>query len=161
MTRSPITYQLQLPVMASNKVQVPGCEPPSSLSSSTLSRTACVAVVDLDTVLNNIPGTYIVLMANSGRTTGAKQRYLVFPPIEVSCPCGGYTDYYKLLRELATTEEVEESSLAECSTIQSYSCVPDFSEHVAPAPSPYQQEGDSTFGTTSILTLPPVWNGGA
>lgn len=159
MTRSPISYQLKLPILASNKVQVPGCEPPSSLSSQTLARTACVAVVDLDVALANIPGTFVSYIFNSGHGSGVRQRYLVFPSVDITCPCTGYPDYYKILKELASIVEVEDRSLEDCRTNDPYTCTPDFSEIKRPDPDPYKTEGESIFGATGILVLPPKWNG--
>ena len=149
-----ISYQLE--IKGINKVLVPGCEPTSSLSSRTLSAymasgNLCKsALVDLDTVLNAIPGSHVKYGYNFNK--GIMQKWLVLPPIEYNCPCSSTTDYYGILRSLPGEELQEEEEFDKCDLIgMGFDPSPDF--YSKPPTNTYHEEG--SYPVVGGL-LPPV-----
>ena len=152
---------LQLEVRADNKIIVPGCEPSSALSSKTLSaymtRYGCgSAVVDLEVALAAIPGSFVKYGYNFN--IGRNYKWFVLPPIDPSCPCVPYPDYYQILKDLATIEIPEETSYDQCNMNSLGFCPsPDFRDIPEPPTSPYQPEGTFPAGSAGVLPPAPPW----
>lgn len=151
-------FSYQLEIRAGNKILVPGCEPSSSLTSRTLSAYMAAgkvcknALVDLSAALAAIPGSYVKYGINFNK--GLRQKWLVLPPINISCPCDEYVDYYRILKNLPGTELPVEEKYDTCDTIgMGYCPSPDFKDIAPPPNDPYQAEG--TFPATMGI-LPPV-----
>lgn len=159
-SRLETTISLQLEVIAQNKVMVPGCEPTSALSSTTLSsylaEAGCGnALVDLQDALDAIPGSYVKWGANFNRG-GYRQKWFVLPPVDTDCPCAQYEDWYDLLRQLANEEVPLEESYDACDVIgMGYCPSPDFEDIEAPPSSPYKEEGTFPAGTGVLPPVPP------
>jgi len=153
-----ITYQYQLDVHGNNKVLVPGCEPTSALSSKTLSAymasgKGCKnALVDLNAALAAIPGSFVKYGINFNK--GVRQKWFVFPPIDPTCPCGTYPDYYDIIRQIPGTELPISEEFDKCDLIgMGYCPSPDFNSIEPPPSDPYHEEG--SFPIVGGL-LPPV-----
>ncbi len=150
-----ITINLQLEIIPPNKVVVPGCESASAISSPTLAMymsrlgTCKRAVIDVDQALIAIPGSYIKFGKNDG---GRLQKWLVLPPITPSCPCTSHEDYYKILREYATTEAPVEEKFDQCNIIgMGFDPSPDFERPT----DPYQSEGSFPVEGGRLPPIPP------
>lgn len=157
-----ITYQYQLEVHGNNKVLVPGCEPTSSLSSKTLSAYMAAgkgcknALVDLNDALAAIPGSFVKIGFNFNK--GTRQKWFVLPPIDTSCPCTSYPDYYDILRNIPGSEIPVESEFDKCDMIgMGYCPSPDFDSIEPPPSSPYQDEGSFPAGAGGVLPPVPPW----
>lgn len=96
------------------RIMVPGCEPTSTLTSTRMdaemrAKGVCPScVVDVNTILNGIPGSRIEFLDNAGPY--GSRKLLALPPLDQDCPCTNI-DYYQMLRDLgreATEEEVKE-----------------------------------------------------
>lgn len=144
---SKITIERKLEVLGNNKIQVPGCEATSALTSVRMfqqMRAAHVCngpLVDLDVALAAIPGSYVVYGSNFN---APRKRWLVFPPFDPSaCPCEGEPDWYGVLRALGQEPE-EETVDVSCDLIDAGFCPP---KENAPAPqqSTYFAEGSSAI----------------
>jgi hypothetical protein len=146
---------LQLEILPSGKIRIPGAEPTSALSSIKLSAhladMGCrSALVELDDALAAIPGSFVKLGHNFGR--GYWQRWYVLPPYDTGCPCDERVDYYTVLRGLACEEMEETESMDACDLMSMGHCPsPEFD--TVPEPSePYKEEGGFAIGTG---ILPP------
>ena len=111
-----IIIQNKLQVLAGNKVLVPGCEPTSAFTSTTLAenRDCTASVVDLADALEAVTGSTVIYMRNPRR------KFFVLPngppPSpdccgKSRCACVG-EDWYQKLRDIG--EEIGVDSLAEC-----------------------------------------------
>ncbi len=152
------TFQHQLEIRGKNKVLVPGCEPSSSLTSKTLSAYMAVgkgcknALVDLNDALTAIPGSYVKYGFNFNK--GVRQKWFVLPPIEPTCPCSTYPDYYEILRNIPGSELPVVDEFDKCDLIgMGYCPSPDFANIEPPPPNPYHEEG--SFPVVGGI-LPPV-----
>lgn len=151
-----ITYQL--PILGTNKIVVPGCEPTSTITSKTLNAYLALhccgeATVDLDVALAAIPGSYIKFGTNYNRQ-GSLQKWFVLPPISLECPCVSYDDYYKILKSVATNDHPIEEKYDACDTVgMGYCPHPDFKLIEAPPDDPYKSEGSFPTGGG---VLPPI-----
>jgi hypothetical protein len=154
------TISLQLEVIANNKILVPGCEPTSALSSTTLSsylaESGCGnALVDLEDALEAIPGSWVKWGANFNKG-GYRQKWFVLPAVDTDCPCAQYEDWYDLLRELANEELPDEESYDACDVIgMGYCPSPDFEDIEPPPDSPYKEEGTFPAGVGVLPPVPP------
>lgn len=153
-------YSYQLEVKGRNKILVPGCEPTSALTSRTLSAYMAAgkgcknALVDLNTALQAIPGSYVKYGINFNK--GVRQKWYVLPPIPINCPCDQYPNYYEMLRNLPGTELPIEEEYDKCDTIgMGYCPSPDFQYAEAPPVDPYQSEGSFTNGGGVLGPVPP------
>lgn len=155
-----IQYNLQLEVLANNKILVPGCEPTSSLSSVTLSiylsKNRCGnSLVDLNDALQHIPGSYVKFGNNFNRGN-RRQKWFVLPPVNINCPCDNYIDWYEELRKLANDELPLEENYDTCDIIgMGYCPSPDFKDIPAPANDPYREEGAFPPGVGVLPRVPP------
>ena len=159
-----IHISLQLEVHANNKVFVPGCEPISSLSSKTLASYMAKCeycknpMIDIEVVLDSIPGTYLKLGVNYGRGN-MRQKWLVFPALAVGCPCGSYDNWYDKLKELADAPVEVEEEYDHCNTTgMGYCHSPDFDSIPAPESDPYKEEGEFPPGQGILPPIPPWAN---
>jgi hypothetical protein len=143
----------KLNVIANNKIIVPGCEPASAISSTTLAAglNCNQPLVSLSDALKAIPGSYVEFGYNSG--FGRRLKWFVFPPREVECPCSLSVDYYQILRDIAVEEDVVEE--VDCNTIDLGFCqISDDGDTYG-----YSTPGGTAFGQVGgILRWPPVWN---
>ena len=105
-------------VIHGDLILVPGCEPISTVTSTTLEaelreKEICSgSVVALQDVLDAIPGTRVVIGMNWGNLS--VQKFLVFPSVDQRLCCQGViaeTDIYAILRSLPQVvgaDEVQE-----------------------------------------------------
>lgn len=155
-----IGVSLQLEVLANNKILVPGCEPTSALSSNKLSswlaQSGCnnCVMVDLQTALNNIPGSYVKFGSNFNRG-GTRQRWFVLPPKNNDCPCVTTENWYRVLRDSCTAIVPETENYDMCDVIgMGYCPSPDFGvDYEAPQHDTYKPEGSFPPG---VGVLPPI-----
>lgn len=147
---STIVLTRKLEVIGSDKIQVPGCEPTSAVTSPTLmafqlKEGSCKnALVDLQVALDNIPGSKVEFFSNFG---APRKRYFVLPPFDLElCPCVAEPDWYEVLRQLADTESPVEEKFNPCDVIGMGFCPsPEFKTAKPPPPDPYFKEGQSTI----------------
>ncbi len=158
--RSDITIGLQLEVLPTNKVVIPGCEPVTAVAShrlaAWLAHTGSKNVyVELKDALKAIPGSYVKLGSNFNK--GAiRQKWLILPPSDTDCPCSDRPDYYSILRNIAS-DEYDEVEYDECAVLDMGYCPSgDFEDK--PPDSPYRDEGDLPFGGGGILPPLPPWS---
>lgn len=150
----------QLEILANNKIQVPGCEPTSALSSNLLSswlaELGCNnALVDVNLALAAIPGSYVKIGSNYN-VGNRRQKWFVLPPIGTDCPCQSYEDFYEILRGISDTEELAEESLENCGVNDMGYCPsPEFDEFYKPPASTYKQEGTFPAGVGVLPPIPP------
>lgn len=154
-----VTINLQLEILPNNKVLVPGCEPTSALTSAKLSAWLAEfgcnegALVNVKDVLEAIPGSFVRYGANYNRGN-RRQSWLVFPPIDLNCPCSSYLDFYAILQSLPKTELVDEQSDCDINDM-GYCPSPDFNEAAPPPKDPYKEEGSFPPGVGVLPPLPP------
>ena len=155
------TYSYQIEVLANGKMQVPGIEPVSALSSTTLSvamKDQTIALVDVKIALDAIPGSFVKYGNNFGKG-GIRQRWYVLPPITPECPCGIVEDYYRILRRLASNDAPITEKYDTCDLIgMGYCPSPDFNSTPAPEPDPYQTEGTYFAGSGTLPKVPPWYH---
>lgn len=145
---STVLITRKLEVIGQDKIQVPGCEPTSAVTSPTLMAfqlkegTCKNALIDLQVALDNIPGSKIEFYSNFG---SPRKRFFVLPPFDPeACPCTGEPDWYEVLRQLATGEAPVEERFNPCDIIGMGLCPsPDFQNTKPPPPDPYFKEGHS------------------
>ena len=93
-----------LRVLPNRTVMIPGCEPPSAVSSLRFSawyqHNGCDGgLVDVDLVLVAIPGSEIVIGVNYG-VGNLRQQWLKLPGRSDDCPCPTNIDYYGIMKKL-------------------------------------------------------------
>lgn len=150
------TISHQLEVTPGNKILVPGCEPTSALTSDTLNRLQdCnAAIVDVYVALNAIPGSYLKFGHNFNRGN-TRQKWFVLPPIDPSCPCVKYDDYYAILKEVAEPADEDDTDFSACEVVDQGFCPsPEFALTPAPLDDPYVDEGTTPAGVTRF-SFPP------
>lgn len=108
-----ISIKNKLEVLAGGFINVPGCEPTSSLTSDTLSKNMhCNAsVIPLQDVLRLIPGSKLVraVYPSGTSSTGWFVELPSGPPGNGNiCPTDCLTDWYKILKENAKERSTEE-----------------------------------------------------
>lgn len=118
-----ITIKNKLSVKSGNKVLVPGCEPVSGTSSTTiLQNLDCLtSEVDLADALAAIPGSTVEMILNP------KQLLFVLPsgpPTAAGCTGCETTDWYKLLRGIGQPSATETSETG-CDAFQWSGCTLD------------------------------------
>ncbi len=96
-----------LPGDRGGRILIPGCEPTSVLSSTTLHKNLkgiCkAAFVHVNDAMEAIPGARIEFISNMERAGGS--RVFVLPPYDINCPCCDANDWYEVLRNLADSGE--------------------------------------------------------
>lgn len=163
-SRLDIEISLQLEVLPSGKILVPGCEPTSVISSAALSKwlqlSGCAngALVDLDEALEAIPNSYVKHGRNYNRGNW-RQRWFVLPSYDTDCPCDDREDWYQILKDLASEELPEEESYDHCDTIgMGYCPSPDFDDVAEPPDNPYDDRNPFGHGDPDkhVGILPPI-----
>lgn len=118
-----VGISLKLQVLAGGRIIVPGTEPSTTVTSTTLEAQLRgngmpqIAVVQLEDVLSAIPGTRVELLENQGAPV---QKLLVFPERDID---EGQLDWYGMLRELArpaTADEVDELIIKQCDAMDNW-----------------------------------------
>jgi len=128
---STIRIERKLEVIGNNKLIVPGCEPTSAVTSTTLMAyqqregTCKNAVVNLQDALDAIPGSRIELGTNFN---SPRKKWFVLPPFDPeACPCAGEPDWYGVLKSLAQEEAPITEKFDYCNVIgMGYCPSPDF-----------------------------------
>lgn len=117
-----IKIRNRLEVLLGAKVLVPGCEPTSAFTSTTLAenRECGASVVDLADALEAIPGSTVQAQVNPRRL------FFVLPegpPARFGCrDTSKITDFYQILRDIGIPVEEEEEQRDDLSEIcQSFS----------------------------------------
>lgn len=117
-----IIIQNKLEILPSNKIRVPGCEPISEFTSTTLSQNMVCnnSEVDLSDVLIVIPDATIESQYLPLR------RYLVLPegpPSKYGCTDCAHTDWYKLIRDIPKVTTTATKAQAGCDAFTWSGCV--------------------------------------
>ena len=144
-----------LQVKPGDLIQIPHCEPPSEVS--TLRFSAYYAesdcgdgLVALADALTALPGSEVVYGVNFG-PPNFRTKWLRLPPLLLTCPCDGNTDWYSILRNLP---RVEEEVKGPCSLEVSEWCNPSVDEENQKlGPNTYFEENEFPLG---IGFLPPI-----
>ena len=126
-----ITKSINLRVLGTNEVLVPGCEPTSTVTSTKLyqemsEQGLCTsALAPLDAILEAIPGSVVVFIKNYG---GPPRKFLRLPAEVVgTCPCVGPIDFYQMIKDVsrdATVEEITELLCEAGETVDQGFCRP-------------------------------------
>jgi len=113
MALSQISFRHQLQIIPGDVILVPGCEPPSEISTLRFAANYALSgcdggYVDLKDALAAIPGSRVIQGINFGPRR-FKQRWYVFPDQYIDC-CSKEPDYFAILRALpkSNTEEEED-----------------------------------------------------
>ena len=127
-----ITVRNRLEIRPGNIIQIPGCEPASSLSGTDLSANMSCnsSVISLSDAIELIPGSRIVkIMKPIGQISTGYFLELpsnTSPPDGFQCNCT-VEDYYQILRDNASeVEEEDEEPDGVCSGFDFSGCVKDF-----------------------------------
>jgi len=122
-----IEVKNKLEVKPNGYVQIPGCEPISSLTSLELSRNLTCNCVQIKAseVLRLIPGSKIVRMPNPQGNIAVG--YFIElpngpPPFGNDCPATCYPDWYKILKDNCSPPAEPEEPL--CAGIDNYTFCP-------------------------------------
>ncbi len=143
---SKIQIELKLQVLGTNRIIVPGCEPTSATTTTTLAAYQskggiCKSpTVSLRDALEAIPGSWIEYGTNFA---APRLRWFVLPPFDPSkCPCQSKPDWYGILRNIASDDPIVEDKFNYCNTIGlGYCPSPDFKSIPKPPDSPFFDEG--------------------
>jgi len=152
-----IHIEYKLDVIGTDKIVVPGCEPTSALTSTTLARWGdCGSVtVDVADALEAIPGSKLEYQINTG---GVRKRWFVLPAYCPICRpgCLSIPDYYQILKDLANEgQDEEEPEQCEGEVLDQGFCKdPSRMDPVVKRGDPYRQEGN-VFGMTPQLFNTP------
>jgi hypothetical protein len=110
MAKSEIMIRNKLEIMNGNVINVPGCEPVSSVTGTSLLRNnnCAASVIPVADVLRLIPGSRIVRVLTPAGQSGTG-RFIELPngppPNANKCPKVCLTDYYRILKENARVKE--------------------------------------------------------
>jgi len=110
------------------------------------------AVVDLNDVLEAIPGAKVIFLNNVGESNGVRKRMLLLPPHPVDC-CVDTPDYYQIIKDLAGREDVQDDDFEYCETLDQGFCPRSGSEDYEQ--SPYKEEGKYLGITPQLFNMPP------
>jgi hypothetical protein len=136
-----IIIRNKLEIQPGNVINVPGCEPTTSLTSDTLSRNLkCNAsIIPVEDVLRLIPGSRIVrVLSPFGQTgTGMFLELPSGPPQNGNeCPAECIPDWYAVLRKHArvrnTDEDEEPTPVGMCAGVNFSGCVFDYDPTLHP-----------------------------
>lgn len=127
---SPLIIKNRLQVIG-NKVRIPGFEPLSEQTTNNLSIAlqGADSFIDLDTALELIPGSRVIITHNAGPTAGSFGHDRLFeipsgpPPDGNSCPSNCVRDAYKILRDAArlSITPLDENTLSnECNNLNEF-----------------------------------------
>lgn len=156
-----ISIELRLDILPNNQIQIPGCEPISELTSTTLAqRWKCQhTLVHLRDVLALIPEARVEYGSNWGQQ-GTRKKWLVLPPRPLIC-CQPYPDWYALLRTIGVVDEPIVEKYEACDVIgQGFCPSPGFSDPRKQPVNPYLPEGATPYGVAVTLgPWVPPWQG--
>jgi len=149
-----VIVQNRLEVVGGRGVVVPGCEPTSAVTSTTLMREQrgiCKnTMVDVAAALLAIPGSTLEFGLNFG---GVRQTWFVLPPSPFAC-CQPYAeDWYKILRELPPLPDQVEDRFDNCNTLGMGFCPSGDFEMGIPEPQPGSLPVAPSFGGSSAGSL--------
>jgi hypothetical protein len=158
-----IVIQNRLEVLGTDRLMLPGCEPESTVTSTTLLRwrNCPGATVLLADALAAIPGSRLEYQINGGKSNGGRRRWFVLPEFNPDCPCQEHPDYYAILRSLATSTPEQQPDLS-CAVNDQGFCPDRNLAQIPPAITAadvYKEEG-SLFGMTpQLFNRPHLWGG--
>ena len=136
-----MNISLKLRIIPGDKIIVPGCEPSTYSSSTSLARNMNCgrSLVDVKDALEAIPGSVVEVAHYDLINT----KYFVLPATEVGCSCAPVVDYYDILRTIAKEPPSVDNSDNGCNVIdQGYCPSPDFELIEPPPQAAYFNEGD-------------------
>lgn len=122
-----IKIQNKLEILRGGKILVPGCEPTSAFTSTTLAenRNCKMTVVDLTDALAAIPGATIEIWRNP------LTKFFVLPkgpppsPDDCGPNCVPQVDYYQILRDIGNVVEIKpQKPIGPCEAFPLRSCPP-------------------------------------
>jgi hypothetical protein len=131
MAKSEIMIKNKLEILNGNVITVPGCEPVSSVTGTSLLRNInCNAsVIPVEDVLRLIPGSKIVKVMTPAGQNGTG-RFIELPsgppPNANKCPKICLTDYYRILKENAKVKKPSDKLIVDgdvCSGFNFSGCV--------------------------------------
>jgi hypothetical protein len=143
-------------------VFAPGNEPPSDMTSLVLlaEMKGRKCFVPVKKALSAIPGSYVETGVNwCGPYQGVRKQWLVLPVHDLKC-CNQIPDYYKLLRELAVDQEIEEERTECCDVLGRWDPNPGWNkerEREEPESDPYLPEDNGMYGSGGITPIVPPW----
>jgi hypothetical protein len=157
MSPDPIEIANLLAIMPNDLIQVPGCEPPSSISTlrfaAYYAQSGCEgALVTLESALEALPGSEVVYSVNFG-PPNFRAKWLRLPPTYAVCPCPGGNDWYGILKALPKAQVEEEESLP-CA-LETADWCQDQDYAIPPAPDTYFDEGEFPVNVGFIPPLTP------
>lgn len=115
--RQPVVLEMRMNVFRGPEggfVMVPGCEPTSTLTSTTMQaeimeQDLCdCSIVNVRDIMQAIPGSRLEFIPNNGRE--GTQQLLILPAVSLECPFPGRPDFYTIFRQLCrepSKDEVE------------------------------------------------------
>lgn len=153
-----ITVAPMLQILPNMTVMIPGCEPPSAVSSLRFSswyqQNGCDGgMVSVDAVLAAIPGSEIIYGSNYG-VGQIREKWLRLPGKSDECPCPPNIDYYGIMKRLPKFR-VEEP-VAGCDIETSDWCMGCESGDVALPPTPDPYIGMGSQGNPAVQTLAQI-----
>lgn len=146
-----------LQISPNGTVMIPGCEPPSAVSSIRFSawyqKNGCDGGrVNVYDVLKAIPGSRIIYGTNYGPGNW-RQQWLELPGKSNDCPCVN-VDYYAIMKSLPRYTEPE--PIESCDLETSDWCDSCGGDDMLPvSPDPYIQMGQQTLAHGTLNQIPP------
>jgi len=154
-----VTVSNMLQILPNRTVMIPGCEPPSSVSSLRFSswyqQNGCDGgMVDVDAVLAAIPGSTIVYGVNYGPGNW-RQRWLKLPGRADDCPCPINIDYYKIMKNLPRHSVEEPTPNCELETADWCNNCGVGDNIFSAEPDPYIPLGEQKLARGTLNQIPP------
>lgn len=146
-----------LQILPNMTIIIPGCEPPSSVSSlrfaSWYNEIGCDGgQVKVQDVLDAIPGSTIIYGTNFGPGNW-RQKWLRLPPLNNDCPCSN-VDYYGILKSLPKYKVEEPAEVCDIETADwCMSCEPDNNKYSGEK-SPYVKMGLQSQAVGTLNQIP-------
>lgn len=140
-------------------VMIPGCEPPSSVSSLRFSawyqHNGCDGgLVDVVDVMNAIPGCEIVYGVNNGAGQ-LRQRWLRLPGRTDDCPCPQNIDYYGIMKKLPKHKVEEPVESCDLETADWCGGCAGGDNIFDAEPDPYIKQGQVNTSIHTLAQIPP------
>lgn len=154
-SQNSIHHDLQ--ILPNRTVVIPGCEPPSSISSlrfaAWYNEVGCDGGrVRVDDVLRAIPGSVIIYGTNFGPGNW-RQQWVRLPPLNNDCPCTN-VDYYKILKSLPKYQVEEPEEICSIETADwCMACEPEGSKYDGQK-SPYVDMGVQSQAVGTLAQIP-------
>lgn len=154
-----ITVAPMLQILPNRTVMIPGCEPPSAVSSLRFSawyqENGCNGgLVDVDAVLAAIPGSTIVYGTNYGPGNW-RQQWLRLPGRSDDCPCPPNVDYYAIMKNLPRHTEPEPIESCDLETSDWCGGCGGSDDVLPVSPDPYIKMGQQTLAHGTLNQIPP------